>query len=334
MNPDDSETPLNWAIHDLWGPLRALLPDIGIKVVAQSESTNTELLELARHSVTGSLGDAPADTAPAEASPVMVRPSVESRAFGRRASDGGRGRRACDAQPQLLVAEHQTAGRGRQGAVWQSERGASLTFSLMLPLAPSDWSGLSLAVGLALAQALDPLAPGQAPRIGLKWPNDLWLIDPAAPADGPPGRKLGGVLIETVASEAQRMVVVGVGLNMATGAAANPAQLRLPAAGLTELLPAIRPPEALALVAAPLVEALLRFERDGWGPCAAAYAQRDVLAGKTVAAVASGWAQGGQPEPLVGVAQGVAADGGLRLMTAQGEQRVISGDVSIRLGAA
>ena len=82
------------------------------------------------------------------------------------------------------MAEQQTAGRGRQGKAWWSEAGASLTFSLGLPLAPGDWSGLSLAVGLALADALDPLPgaglaspAGPPPRLGLKWPNDLILLD-------------------------------------------------------------------------------------------------------------------------------------------------------------
>ena len=63
--------------------------------------------------------------------------------------------------------------------------------SLGLPLAPADWSGLSLAVGLSVAQSLQPQLPvpgSERPRIGLKWPNDLWI-------DG--DRKLGGILIET-----------------------------------------------------------------------------------------------------------------------------------------
>jgi len=82
--------------------------------------------------------------------------------------------------PTLLVAESQTAGRGRMGRVWQSQPGDSLTFSLSLPFAPKDWSGLSLAVGLSLAESLHP-------DIRLKWPNDLWWQE----------RKLGGILIIT-----------------------------------------------------------------------------------------------------------------------------------------
>ena len=172
---------------------------------------------------------------------------------------------------------------------------------------------------------------GQPPRIGLKWPNDLWLLEPDAGAQWP-GRKLGGVLIETVASDAQRMVVVGVGLNLSVRAATRPAQLNVPAAGLDELMPGVTPPQALAKVALPLVQALLRFEREGWSSFAAAYAQRDVLLGRAVSVLTARSDDGGSA--LQGVAQGVAPDGGLRLSTPEGEQRIISGEVSIRLAGA
>ena len=72
---------------------------------------------------------------------------------------------------------------------------ASLMMSLGLPLAPADWSGLSLAVGVSVAESLQPELPAvgndQAARIGLKWPNDLWLGGSAG------DRKLGGILVET-----------------------------------------------------------------------------------------------------------------------------------------
>lgn len=123
--------------------------------------------------------------------------------------------------PCLLVAEVQRQGRGRRGKAWHSsteaDNGASLTFSLSRVMSPDDWSGLSLAVGCALAEALDPAEAGP-PRIGLKWPNDLWLIDPTEPRGG---RKLGGILIETApipdAARPGRTCVVGVGLNVRCG---------------------------------------------------------------------------------------------------------------------
>mgnify|MGYP006206957517 CR=1 FL=1 len=87
-------------------------------------------------------------------------------------------------EPTVLVAETQTAGRGRMGKAWHTATHRALTFSLGLPLAPVDWSGLSLVVGLGVARSLHP-------ELRLKWPNDLWL--------GDAGRKLAGVLIETIA---------------------------------------------------------------------------------------------------------------------------------------
>lgn len=65
-------------------------------------------------------------------------------------------------EPVLLVTEVQTAGRGRLGRQWTSGVGDSLTFSLGMPLAPADWSGLSLAVGLSVAQSLQPQLPARA----------------------------------------------------------------------------------------------------------------------------------------------------------------------------
>jgi len=225
--------------------------------------------------------------------------------------------RSGDARPSLLVADVQSAGRGRQGRHWHSSPGASLTFSIALPLAPTDWAGLSLAVGVALAEALDS-AP--QPRVVLKWPNDLWL------RDGTPGsgRKLGGLLIETVTLAAQRWAVVGVGLNLAPQA---PAQaLSSGFACLQELAPDATAPAVLQRVAPALQQALQRFEREGFIAFAAAFARRDLLRGQAVSTTAT--------ELPEGVADGVDADGALRLRTAHGVQRLLSGEVSVRLAAA
>jgi BirA family biotin operon repressor/biotin-[acetyl-CoA-carboxylase] ligase len=273
-----------------------------VEVVARAESTNTRLLDRAR--MLGGQPDAPI-TQPGELDAL--------------ADDGGtpHGRRAGDVSPCLLVAEHQTRGRGRLGRGWTSSPGASLTFSLSLPLAPQQWSGLSLAVGLALAQALDPDAADTAdvrPRIGLKWPNDLWLIlGPGA------GRKLGGVLIETVSVGQRRMVVVGVGLNVLP----QPAEgLSSGYACLQEIDPQASAPRVLAQVAEPLVQALLRFEREGFAPLVAAYTRRDLLLHQDVSTAL--------PEPLRGIAEGVDEQGALRVRSA-GLHRIVSGEVSVRM---
>ncbi len=291
--------PMHWGAEQLWQQLLPELPGLSVEVVERSSSTNTALLERAR--VVGRPGT--------DSDAVLVHHSVESAAFGRRAAD---------VQPCLLVAEHQTGGRGRQGRHWQSAPGASLTFSLALPLAASDWSGLSLVVGLALADALDPPQPGTAPRIGLKWPNDLWLCDA-----GGGGRKLGGILIETVSAASRRLAVIGVGLNV------KPMPTTDTSSGFAcvqELDGSADPPAVLARVALPLVRALRRFEREGFAGFAAGYARRDLLLGRPVRTTLA--------EVPEGIARGVDARGALLVETGAGQQiPVSSGEVSVRLDA-
>ena len=295
-----AETALHWDVQGLREQLSPLLPGLVVEVVARLESTNSALLQRASKGV-----DIAEDGGPAR-----VRRSVESAAFGRRGSD---------LQPCLLVAEHQTHGRGRQGRDWQATPAASLTFSLALPLAPQNWSGLSLAVGVALADALDPHA--EPPRIGVKWPNDLWLLDAAAPLSGV-GRKLGGVLIETVAAGVRRLVVVGVGLNVLP---MTPTHASSGFACLSELDAQASAPQALARIARPLVEALQLFDARGFAAFAERFAARDLLRGHTVHTT--------REDAAEGVAVGVAASGELLLRTPHGVVPISSGEVSVRLSA-
>jgi BirA family biotin operon repressor/biotin-[acetyl-CoA-carboxylase] ligase len=299
------EIPLRWDAESLWESLEPLLPGLSVEVLARCESTNTVLLDRARRS--SGRNDTPI-TGPGEFDATVER----SQRRGEPATPFGR--RSDDTQPCLLVAEHQTRGRGRLGRLWQSSAGASLTFSLGLALQPADWSGMSLAVGVALADALDPA--GQA--IGLKWPNDLWLRDPAGSATL--GRKLGGILIETVAVGRSRMVVVGVGLNVLPQALG---ELGSGYACLQELMPQVTAPQALHRVARPLAAALQQFARDGFGAFAERYARRDLLAGQPVTTTA--------PEVPQGVAEGVGADGALRVRAGEVLHSLSSGEVSVRL---
>lgn len=301
-------TPLHWGAEALWESLLPILPGISVEVLARVESTNTRLIERAR-AVSGDPDSA------------VTRPGeLDAVASPARTPHG---RRSGDVQPCLLVAEQQTRGRGRLGRGWVSHVGASLTFSMSLPLAPVQWGGLSLAVGLALADALDPLADGAPARIGLKWPNDLWLLDatrqPAA------GRKLGGILIETISVGAQRMCVVGIGLNVAPQPTAHEG-LSHGYACLQEIDPICSAPRALQRVALPLVRALQRFEAEGFAPLAAAYGRRDLLCGHAV--------QISGAEPLQGTAVGVDEQGALLLQRGDVVDRVVSGEVSVRLAPA
>ena len=233
--------------------------------------------------------------------------------------------RAGQTEPTLLVAEQQTAGRGRLGRVWQSDVGASLMLSLGLPMAPRDWSGLSLAVGVSVAESLQPtlppLEPGQPPRIGLKWPNDLWLSG---------DRKLGGILVETASfvapqaaqpatthGTAARYVVVGIGINVLPRSGEG---MSMPPGSLQDVEPGLDAPAALLRIVPPLVAMLQGFETCGFAPVQARFAARDVLQGRPVTL----------SDGQTGTAHGVGEDGALLVHTAQGMQAVTSAEISVR----
>ena len=231
--------------------------------------------------------------------------------------------RAGQTEPTLLVAEQQTAGRGRLGRVWQSDVGASLMLSLGLPMAPRDWSGLSLAVGVSVAESLQPtlppLEPGQPPRIGLKWPNDLWLSG---------DRKLGGILVETASfvapqavhpahGTAARYVVVGIGINVLPRSGEG---MSMPPGSLQDVEPGLDAPAALLRIVPPLVAMLQGFEACGFAPVQPRFAARDVLQGRPVTL----------SDGQTGTAHGVGEDGALLVHTAQGMQAVTSAEISVR----
>lgn len=221
--------------------------------------------------------------------------------------------------PCLLVAGRQTAGRGRHGRRWHGAAGASLTLSLAWPFARVDLSGLSLAVGVALADALEP--PPAAGRIGLKWPNDLWLLDDAAEASRRGGRKLAGVLVETAPFARGRVAVIGVGLNIAAQSVPDAAS---GIAALAELDAAATPATTLQRIAPALIAAVRRFESAGFATFADRFAARDLLRGRRVVgdAAAAG---------IAGVAMGVDADGALLLATTSGPMPITSGDWRLAL---
>lgn len=298
-----------WRTEALWSELSALLPGLSIEVLARCESTNTVLVERARRS--GGSADA-APSRPGELEPPISGPMPLT-------ASTPLGRRAGDTQPCLLVAEQQTRGRGRWGRSWHSSAGASLTCSLALPFSPPDWSGLSLAIGVALADALDPRGErGAAPHLALKWPNDLMWVD----ASGQ-GRKLGGILIESVPVGAQRMAVIGVGLNVAEHPVSD---LSNGFACLQEFMPGIDAPGALHRIARPWIEAVLEFQRSGFAPFRARFQRRDHLAGRAVTTTL---------EDLPGgVAEGID-DGGALLLRVDGALHSVSaGDVSVRPSGA
>ncbi|HZV53837.1 MAG TPA: biotin--[acetyl-CoA-carboxylase] ligase [Rhodocyclaceae bacterium] len=204
----------------------------------------------------------------------------------------------------VIATEHQTAGRGRMGREWHADAASSLTFSLLwrLPSGASP-SGLSLAVGVAVAEALQTLG---IDKVALKWPNDI-LLD---------GRKLGGILIELASTAA----VIGIGLN-----------LRLPAGlpdevrrGATALERDVDRNVLLGRLLAGLHGALEAFAADGFVALRDRWQALNAHTGAPVR-ILSGFSA-----PLEGRCVGIDVDGALLLETAAGTQRVISGDVSLR----
>jgi BirA family biotin operon repressor/biotin-[acetyl-CoA-carboxylase] ligase len=219
--------------------------------------------------------------------------------------------------PLLLIAEQQTAGRGRAGRSWQSARGASLTFSLAwrfrLPL--QALAGLPLAVGVALAETLATL---QLP-VQLKWPNDVLCN----------GRKLAGVLIETAhdrQSGDRLWAVIGIGINLASDAALT-ARIDQPVAALADVLEIDRE-LLLAALLDRLCLTLQEFEQFGFPAFTERWNALHLHRGQHIAIV-----DHGQPV-LDGVALGVDDQGRLLVQTASGRSAVVAGDVSLRTVAA
>jgi BirA family transcriptional regulator, biotin operon repressor / biotin---[acetyl-CoA-carboxylase] ligase len=226
----------------------------------------------------------------------------------------------------ILVAEYQTAGRGRRGRTWLAPPGGAICLSLgwSFPQLPRDLSALGLAVGVCALRALrrriprasSPAKPLAGP-LALKWPNDLTLDD----------RKLGGILIEMRAeSEGPTYVVIGIGINVALGAGLVE-QVAATGTHATDLAAAGADPRERNAIIAALAEELLGglvvFQQEGLRPFAAEWKAADALLGRPITV------QTGETRTK-GVARGIDASGTLLVETAQGLQRLISGDVSVR----
>jgi BirA family biotin operon repressor/biotin-[acetyl-CoA-carboxylase] ligase len=124
---------------------------------------------------------------------------------------------------QALVAEHQTAGRGRLDREWEAPAGASLLMSVLVrsPFPPGGPHAIPTALGVALVDAIAALG---GPVVGLKWPNDLVVAStPNGPEERSEERKVGGILAEsTTGDDGLGAVVVGVGVNVAWGSVPSP----------------------------------------------------------------------------------------------------------------
>lgn len=225
----------------------------------------------------------------------------------------------------VLLAERQTGGRGRRGRDWTSPLAANLYLSLarMFSGGLARLPGLSLVAGIASAEALHALG---FDAVRLKWPNDLVVVDGNGPGSSPGQalRKLGGLLVEGGGENAGPVrAVLGLGLNidMPPAFAATITQPWIDLATLAGSAPSRN--RVTATLLAHWLPALAQFDAQGLEPFLPRYARLDALAGREVLLHADAGARTGH-------VLGLAADGALRVRVDGAEQRIHSGEISVR----
>ncbi len=215
-----------------------------------------------------------------------------------------------DTRPSLLIAERQTAGRGRMQRLWQSSQtaGNTLTFSLSVPMLPIQHiSSLSVAVGCALAESLDAK---QKFALQIKWPNDIWYQQ----------RKLAGILIELCTKGKTVFAVVGIGINIAPLQLIQCKASNQKTAWVREFLPQVQAPEILGLILPTLANMLANFGSENEMRWRQFFQVRDALKDKAV----------NLSDGTCGIAQGIRDDGALRLKTEHEMRYITSAEVSVR----
>jgi BirA family transcriptional regulator, biotin operon repressor / biotin---[acetyl-CoA-carboxylase] ligase len=220
---------------------------------------------------------------------------------------------------EILLAEYQTAGRGRRGRAWIAPPGGSICLSLSWTFrdVPADLGALGLVIGVCEWRALRDFGVTEAK---LKWPNDLLVND----------HKLGGILIELRAeTDGPACVVIGIGINVALGA---PLLAKIAETGMaaTDLVTSGLAQPARNAVAGAVIDSCIRglldFEREGLRPFIEDWRQVDALRGRMVDI------KGANGDVVRGLARGVDLHGALLVETAEeGLKKFVSGDVSVRV---
>lgn len=216
----------------------------------------------------------------------------------------------------VVVAEHQTAGRGRLDRAWEAPARSALTFSVLLRpgVTPAEWPWIPLLVGYTLTKALR----GEGYAATVKWPNDVLLED----------RKVAGILVERVETPAGPAAVVGVGLNVDLAAE----ELPVPTATSLALGSDGSGGSGSAPDRTTLLTLLLRSFREAYD---AWEAGGEAATGRLRSSYTSACATVGQQvridqpagEPVTGRATGVDDGGRLVVLTPGGEVAVGAGDV-------
>jgi BirA family transcriptional regulator, biotin operon repressor / biotin---[acetyl-CoA-carboxylase] ligase len=221
-----------------------------------------------------------------------------------------------EAGPLWIMAERQTAGRGRRGRSWVSEPGNLYATLLVSDPAPPDRvAELSLVAALALADAVGEVAPTLGARLALKWPNDL-LLD---------GEKLAGILIEGESVDARLVVAIGIGVNCAH----HPPDTAYPATSLAAAGLAVAPARLLEALSRTLVARLAQWQRGaGFAAIRTDWLARAANRGEDIRVTVG-------EEEWIGRFEGIDQAGRLVLHTGDGAMRTVTaGDVWPSLASA
>ena len=228
----------------------------------------------------------------------------------------------------VVIAEEQTAGRGRLGRTWESSRGVNLYLSILLRPKMPPWRApqLSLVAGVAVAETV--AEEGIDARI--KWPNDVVTITGGVIADAPvrpPLRKLAGILTEIEAEvDSARFVVVGIGVNLNSDLSHFSPELEGTATSVfLERGTRIDRAAFAARLLARFEECYDLWTKGGFAAVAPRWRALSVLDGRTVDIDAPG-------ERTTGVCAGIDDDGTLLVDTPAGRRRILAGDVTISGG--
>src|SRR5512133_1707852 len=213
----------------------------------------------------------------------------------------------------LVIADEQTAGRGRLDRKWFTPKGTALAFSLILRPTPREKQHLTRIVGLAALAAADALRTHEL-AAQIKWPNDILLN----------GRKVAGILIESVWSgEEVDYLVIGIGVNVLNGAVPPAELLQFPATSLAESLgSAVEREAVLRDILAGIIALRPHLGTDSF---LAAWEKALAFRGEQVQVVE------GSGASVTGDLQGLESDGSLRLSNDAGKSVIVRfGDVRLR----
>jgi len=213
-----------------------------------------------------------------------------------------------------VVTNLQTSGRGRRGREWQASLGASLTFSLLwrFQCGAAALSGLSLAVGVALIRGLHEIGATEAK---LKWPNDILINQ----------QKLAGILIELQGDmEGPSTAVIGIGINLQLPESVLE-KIDQPVTDLHQILAhTINPNSVMAILLKHLVDVLFTFESTGFDELRDEWAKHHAYHQQAVRMLMPDGSE------VNGVVQAISENGSLIVETANGLQKFMSGEISLR----